>query len=156
MGESIVCNYFQDMNLKTFFFLRFSRSRASFPTSKGTPNEATHQHPSVQLPSAEGGGSLAPSQCCRYSSRDAGCSARSFLLMCFALAFMFREGRGISLSGDIQNPPGLVPVLPAPGDPALKGVWAARSPEVPSSPNDSVILCFMHKRCSWKDTLITA
>lgn len=45
----------------------------------------------------------------------------------------------LSGSGDIQNPPGHLPVSPALGDPALAGAWMRWSPEMPSSPNNFVI-----------------
>lgn len=58
-----------------------------------------------------------------------------------ALAQAVQGGCGVSLSGDIQNPPGLVPVSPAPGDTACPGGWTGCFPEVPSNPVDSMILC---------------
>lgn len=47
---------------------------------------------------------------------------------------------GVSLSEDIQNPPELIPVSAALGDPALPGRWTAWFPEVPSNPKNSVNL----------------
>lgn len=58
-----------------------------------------------------------------------------------ALAQAAQGGCGVSLSGDIQNSPGLVPVSPAPGDTACQGGWTGCFPEVPSNPVDSMILC---------------
>lgn len=51
-----------------------------------------------------------------------------------------QEGCGVSVSGDIPNPPGHGPVSPAPGDPALAEGWTQRSSEIPSSHNHPVIL----------------
>lgn len=65
--------------------------------------------------------------------------------MCFALVFVFREGHGVSLSGNTKNPPGLVPVSPALGDPALAGVWTGWSPEVSST------LTILWSCISWKE-----
>lgn len=65
--------------------------------------------------------------------------------MCFALVFVFREGHGVSLSGNTKNPPGLVPVSPALGEPALAGVWTGWSPEVSST------LTILWSCISWKE-----
>ena len=40
-----------------------------------------------------------------------------------ALAQAAQRGCGISYSGNVENPPGGVPVQPAVGDPALTGGW---------------------------------
>lgn len=47
---------------------------------------------------------------------------------------------GVSVSGDIPNPLVCVPVSPAPGHLWWSGGWTRWSPEIPSNPNDSVIL----------------
>ena len=58
-----------------------------------------------------------------------------------ALEEAAQGGCGFFFSGDIQNPPGRGPVQPAVGDPASAGGWTRWSPEVPSNPYHSVILC---------------
>jgi len=58
-----------------------------------------------------------------------------------ALEQAAQRGCGVSFSGDIQDPPGRGPVPPALGDPALAEGWTRWSPEVPSNPYHSVILC---------------
>lgn len=47
---------------------------------------------------------------------------------------------GLSLSGDVQNPPGDIPVWPALGDFALAGGWTGGSREVSSNIDNSVIV----------------
>jgi len=58
-----------------------------------------------------------------------------------AMEQVAQGGCGVSLSGDIQAPPGQGPMQPALGDPASTGGWTGGSPEVPSNPQHSVILC---------------
>ena len=48
-------------------------------------------------------------------------------------------GCGVSLSGDIPDPPRQGPVQPAVHDPASAGGWAGWPTEVPSNPEQSVI-----------------
>lgn len=58
-----------------------------------------------------------------------------------ALERAAQGGRGVSLSGDIQNSPGHVPVSPAPSDPALPREldWViSRDPLQPKQCGDSV------------------
>lgn len=62
---------------------------------------------------------------------------------------------GVSLSEDIQNPPELIPVSPALGDPALPGSWTGWFPEVPSTPNNSVkvpVICSLCCQLQYSST----
>ena len=59
-----------------------------------------------------------------------------------ALAQAAQGGRGVSFSGDIQDPPGRGAVPPALGDPAWAGGWAGWPTKVPSNSWHSVLLWF--------------
>lgn len=60
-------------------------------------------------------------------------------------------GCGVSLSGDVQNPPGWVPVSPAPGDTGWQRDWTGCFPDIPSKPIDSMIAWHLDiSSCMWK------